>query len=440
MKDKMADKHSTDVHNIEPQAVILPKVNEAQDANALLSAIVDSSDDAIISKDLNTIITSWNKGAERLFGYTAAEAIGRSITMIIPPDRLDEEPKIIERLKRGERVDHFETIRMRKDGSHVDISLTISPMKGSNGKIIGASKVARDITERKHLERQRQEFNRQLEKLVSERTTELRQANHALLQDMEERERLEEQLRQSQKLESLGVLAAGVAHDLNNMLNIIQNYISVLNPNTPAEEIEESVEAILEATSRGATLIKQLLTLAQKRDLKTDPVEVNTLIQGLSNLFKGTFSKHIEVTLDLVPTPLWIMADASQITQVLVNLCVNARDAMPDGGTLKLKTGVVDASELKIYDGLHADGYVSIDIADTGTGINESIQSRIFEPFFTTKEVGKGTGLGLSVAYGIVKSHNGLINVESEPLHGTTFHLYFPVVSSPGNFAGSEQK
>ena len=221
MKDKMADKHSADVHNLEPQARDINEGKQSQDAGALLSAIVDSSDDAIISKDLNTIITSWNKGAERLFGYTAAEAIGRPITMIIPPDRLDEEPKIIERLKRGERVDHFETIRMRKDGSHVDISLTISPMKDSNGKIIGASKIARDITERKHLERQRQEFNRQLEKLVSERTAELRQANHALLQDMEERERLEEQLRQSQKLESLGVLAAGVAHDLNNMLNII---------------------------------------------------------------------------------------------------------------------------------------------------------------------------------------------------------------------------
>jgi two-component system NtrC family sensor kinase len=235
----MSDKHSADVHNMEPQARDITEDKPSQDASALLSAIVDSSDDAIISKDLNTIITSWNKGAERLFGYTAVEAIGRPITMIIPPDRLDEEPKIIERLKRGERVDHFETIRMRKDGSRVDISLT--------------------ITERKHLERQRQEFNQQLEKLVSERTAELRQANHALFEDMKERERLEEQLGQSQKLESLGVLAAGVAHDLNNMLNIIQGYTAVLNPKTPGEEIEESVEAILETTSRGVALVKQLL-------------------------------------------------------------------------------------------------------------------------------------------------------------------------------------
>ena len=152
-------------------------------------------------------------------------------------------------------------------------------------------------------------------------------------------------------------------------------------------------EAILEATSRGATLIKQLLTLAQKRDLKTDPVEVNTLIQGLSNLFKGTFPKHIEVTLDLAPTPLWIMADANQITQVLVNLCVNARDAMPDGGTLKLKTGVVDASELQIYDELHADGYVSIDIADTGTGINESIQAEFLSRSSLPRKLAKARAL-----------------------------------------------
>ena len=150
--------------------------------------------------------------------------------MLIPPDRLDEEPRIIERLKRGERVDHFETIRVRKDGSHLAISLTISPVKDSNGRIIGASKVARDITERKYIEHQRQEFNHQLERMVAEHTGELQEANRALLRDMEQRERLQEQLRHSQKFESLGVFAAGVAHDLNNLLNIIQGYALTLSP------------------------------------------------------------------------------------------------------------------------------------------------------------------------------------------------------------------
>ena len=418
----------------------IPEYNWAERASALLSSIVDSSDDAIISKDLNSIITSWNQSAERLFGYKASEAIGRPITMLIPPDRLDEERRIIERLKRGERVDHFETIRVRKDGSHLDISLTISPVKDSNGRIIGASKIARDITERKYIEHQRQEFNHQLERMVAERTGELQEANRALLRDMEQRERLQEQLRHSQKFESLGVLAAGVAHDLNNLLNIIQGYALTLSPEASDDEIEESTEAITETTKRGATLVKQLLTLARKTEIKTEIVDVNRIVEALSGLIKGTFPKNIDISLELTPGPLTILADASQITQVLLNLCVNARDAMPDGGALKLNTYSVDGSELVIYDEPPAQRYACIDVIDTGMGMDENIQSKIFEPFFTTKEIGKGTGLGLAVTYGIVKTHRGVINVESEPSHGTSFHVYFPLVSTTEFFPGTDRK
>jgi PAS domain S-box-containing protein len=418
----------------------ITEYNWAERASALLSSIVDSSDDAIISKDLNSIITSWNQSAERLFGYKASEAIGRPITMLIPPDRLDEEPRIIERLKRGERVDHFETIRVRKDGSHLDISLTISPVKDSNGRIIGASKIARDITERKYIEHQRQEFNHQLERMVAERTGELQEANRALLRDMEQRERLQEQLRYSQKFESLGVLAAGVAHDLNNLLNIIQGYALTLSPEASDDEIEESTEAITETTKRGATLVKQLLTLARKTEIKTEIVDVNRIVEALSGLIKGTFPKNIDISLELTPGPLTILADASQITQVLLNLCVNARDAMPDGGALKLNTYSVDGSELVIYDEPPAQRYACIDVIDTGMGMDENIQSKIFEPFFTTKEIGKGTGLGLAVTYGIVKTHRGVINVESEPSHGTSFHVYFPLVSTTEFFPGTDRK
>ena len=403
-----------------------------QDAAALLGAIVDSSEDAIISKDLNGVITSWNKGAERLFGYVASEAVGQSITMLIPPDRLEEEPRILDRLKRGERVEHFETVRMRKDGSLLDISLTISPVRDSAGHIVGASKVARDITERTRIEQQRREFSRELARQVSERTAELQQANRALLQDMEERERLEEQLRQSQKLESMGVLAAGVAHDLNNLLNIIQGYASLVVPGATSEDLEESASAITETTKRGAMLVQQLLALARKTEVKMEPVDVNTVIQGLSTLIKGSFPKNIEILVNLAPAPLTIMADASQITQVLLNLCVNARDAMADGGCLALKTAIVDGKALDVYDALHAHGYVSIEITDTGMGMDKDVQNKIFEPFFTTKESCKGTGLGLAVVYGIVKSHNGFVKVKSEPMHGTTFSLYFPARSPAG--------
>jgi two-component system, cell cycle sensor histidine kinase and response regulator CckA len=277
--------------------------------------------------------------------------------------------------------------------------------------------------------------------MVAERTGELQEANRALLRDMEQRERLQEQLRYAQKFESLGVLAAGVAHDLNNLLNIIQGYALTLSPEASDDEIEESTEAITETTKRGATLVKQLLTLARKTEIKTEIVDVNTIVEALSGLIKGTFPKNIDISLELTPGPLTILADASQITQVLLNLCVNARDAMPEGGALKLNTYSVDGSELVIiYDEPPAQRYACIDVIDTGMGMDENIQSKIFEPFFTTKEIGKGTGLGLAVTYGIVKSHRGVINVESEPSHGTSFHVYFPLVSTREFFPGTDRK
>jgi PAS domain S-box-containing protein len=400
------------------------------DSRARLAAVVESSQDAMISKTLDGTITSWNAGAEQLFGYRAEEMIGQSIMHIIPAGREEEEEKeILQRLRRGEHVEHFETVRIGRDKRLIDVSLTISPIKDARGTIVGASKVARDITERKRVERQRQALSRELEKQVLERTAELREANRALLQDIEKRERLEEQLRQSQRLESMGVLAAGVAHDLNNLLNIIRGYASVLGPGATSEEVAESVDVITETTRRGAVLVQQLLALARKTEIKVESMDVNTVIQGLSNLIKGTFPKNIETALKLAPQPLAIAADANQITQVLLNLCVNARDAMPDGGKLEIKTSVVPGKELQGHGDIKAEELVSIEITDTGTGMDENVQSKIFDPFFTTKPIGQGTGLGLAVVYGIVKGHNGFIEVKSQPGHGTTFTLYFPIVS-----------
>ncbi len=256
------------------------------------------------------------------------------------------------------------------------------------------------------------------------------EANRALLQDMEERKKLEEQLRHAQKMESMGTLAAGVAHDLNNILNIIQGYTTILGPGANSDKIRESVGAITETTKRGAALVQQLLTMARKTETKLEPTNANTIIQGLSHLLKETFPKEIELVLDLSPGLPSIMADSTQITQVLLNLCVNARDAMPDGGRLVIETGVVDGKDFEEYGDPKAEEYVSIEVTDTGTGMDESVQSRIFEPFFTTKEAGQGTGLGLAVVYAIVKNHDGFVRVKSQPMYGTTLFLYFPVVSS----------
>src|SRR5688572_23438782 len=252
----------------------------AEEARAMLAAVVESSDDAIISQDLDGIVTSWNAGAERLFGYRAAEMIGQPINRIIPPDREEEEQNIFQGLRRGERVNDFDTVRITRDKRNVDVSLTISPIKDRNGNVIGMSKIARDITERKRIEQQRDEFGRELEKQVAERTAELQRANRALLRDMEERQKLEDQLRESQKMESMGVLAAGVAHDLNNILNIIQGYAFVLGPNATTNEVAHSVEVITQTTKRGSALVQQLLTLAQKRETQLESTVVNTLKIG----------------------------------------------------------------------------------------------------------------------------------------------------------------
>jgi two-component system, chemotaxis family, CheB/CheR fusion protein len=400
------------------------------EARGRLAAVVASSEDAIISQNLDGHISSWNAGAERLFGYRAEEMIGQSITRIIPPGREEEETNILLPLVRGQRMEQFDTVRVGRDKRPVDVSLTISPIKDSKGNIIGASTIARDITERKRIEDQRHEFSRELEQKVSERTAELEQANRALLQDMEERKKLEEQLRHAQKMESMGTLAAGIAHDFNNMLNIIQGYSSRLRPGVNSDQIGESVEAITETTKRGAALVQQLLTLARKAETKLEPTDANTVIEALRHLLKETFPKNIEVALDLSPRLPTIMADPNQITQVLLNLCVNSRDAMPDGGRLVIETGVVDGKDLEEYGDPKAEEYVSIEIADTGNGMDQNIQNRIFEPFFTTKEIGQGTGLGLAVVYGIMKSHNGFVEVQSKPTEGASFRLYFPVVSS----------
>jgi two-component system, cell cycle sensor histidine kinase and response regulator CckA len=400
---------------------------EGENAKARLAAIVESSDDAIVSKDLNGIITSWNRGAERLFGYTAEEAIAQRVTMLIPPERLDEEPRILERIRRGERIEHYETVRRHKDGSLLNISLSVSPIVDASGQIVGASKIARDITERKQAEEALQKFALELETRVAERTAELQQVNAMLLRDMEERKKLHEQLLQAQKMESVGTLAGGIAHDFNNILNIIQGYTFILRAHgAQSKEISESLAVIDETVQRGAALVKQLLTLARKTEVKLESVDANRLIEGLIALIKQTFPKTIELNAELAPHLPLIIVDGNQLGQALLNLSVNARDAMPKGGSLIFRTMAVEGASLRQLGDASAERYVCIEVADTGMGMDERVKQRIFEPFFTTKGIGQGTGLGLSVVYAIVKNHNGFINFETKSMAGTTFRLYLP--------------
>jgi len=249
-----------------------------------------------------------------------------------------------------------------------------------------------------------------------------------------ERTWLEGELRQVQKMESVGTLAAGIAHDFNNNLNIIQGYAFVLKElDTDNELIAESVVAILDATKRGATIVHQLLTLARKTEPKFELIDVDAMIQELVQLFRQTFPKTIEIVVESKHDTPPILADRDQIIQALLNLCLNARDAMPDGGMLTLKAAVVDRNALPSSEDLTAEKYVHIDVRDTGMGIDENVINRIFEPFFTTKGTGRGTGLGLAVVYGIVRHHKGFVQVRSRPMEGASFQVYLPASDSTGS-------
>jgi PAS domain S-box-containing protein len=247
--------------------------------------------------------------------------------------------------------------------------------------------------------------------------------------DDSKRQLLEQQLIQAQKLESLGTLASGIAHDFNNILGIIIGHATLVQRlQLEPDKIADSIKSITTAAQRGAALVRQLLTFARKSDVILQRISLNDLIKEVVSLTRETFPKTVTVSMKLTDKLPAILADSTQIEQVFLNLCVNARDAMPNGGTLSLSTRTISGEKIYArFPQAKASQYVLIEFSDTGTGMDEATRARIFEPFFTTKESGKGTGLGLAVAFGIIHIHQGFIDVSSEPGHGTTFSIYFPV-------------
>jgi two-component system cell cycle sensor histidine kinase/response regulator CckA len=247
--------------------------------------------------------------------------------------------------------------------------------------------------------------------------------------DVTERKKLEEQLLHAQKMESIGTLAGGIAHDVNNVLGIILGYLSLISQRTvEPERYAIAIEAMTTAVQRGAGLVRQLLTFARKTEVVFEPVLPNAAVEEVINMCTHTFPKTISCSMELGTGVPAVIADRNQLHQALLNLCVNARDAMPGGGSVALKTRVAQRAEIRRqHPDAAFDQYVSISVTDTGVGMDTATQARIFEPFFTTKGVGRGTGLGLAMVYGFVNSHRGLIDVKSTPGNGTTFILYLPV-------------
>ena len=252
------------------------------------------------------------------------------------------------------------------------------------------------------------------------------------------RKRLEQQLIQAQKMEGLGTLAGGIAHDFNNILAIILGYTSRLEGwRSHPDQIAPAIKIIKEAVERGATLVQQLLTSARQSEARFSSIDLNELVRELEKMLQATFPKTISFELKLQPDLPLITADRSQIHQVLLNLCVNARDAMPDGGTITLETSISPGAVLaEHFTGAEDDEYACVRVRDTGSGMSREVRAHIFEPFFTTKERGKGTGLGLSVVYGVVNNHRGIVQVESEPGAGTTFGIYLPIEHAAKETAG----
>lgn len=240
---------------------------------------------------------------------------------------------------------------------------------------------------------------------------------------------LRAQLLQSQKMEGIGALASGLTHDFNNLLNVIQGYaLAIIDHPADAEKVAAAGQAIARTVAQGAALARQLLTVARKSEPKLDPTDLNGLLRGLTKLLSQIFPKEVTLALDLDATIPNVMVDANQINQALLNLCVNARDAMAQGGDVLLRTRTISGADLRgRFPEVKAGRYAWISVADTGVGMEEETRRRVFEPFFTTKDAEHGTGLGLSVTHGIVKNQNGFIEVASAPGRGSTFHIYLPI-------------
>jgi PAS domain S-box-containing protein len=351
-------------------------------ASQRLAAIVESADDAIISKDLNGVVTSWNRAAEKMFGYRAEEMAGRSIAAIIPPELQADEPRILQTIARGERIVHFETVRVTKDGERIDVSLTVSPLKDENGKIVGAAKIVRDITQQKRTERT---------------------------------------LRISERLASVGRLAATIAHEINNPLEAITNLVYLAKQRSVSSDVRDFLSETEEELARISQLTKQALGFYCDTN-QTMPIRVGQLLNQLMPIFAArTRNKAIDIRTE-IRGDSEIYAASEEIRHLITNLVNNSIDAVGQGGQIRVR---VSPATQRIGNGRFG---VRLTVADSGSGIAQEVRSELFQPFFTTKK-DVGTGLGLWLCKRIVERHSGSIRMKSSAAprkSWTVFSTFLP--------------
>ncbi len=489
-----------------------------------LAAIVSSSNEAIVGKTLEGIVTSWNAAAERIFGYSEREMVGQSIFALIPEELHDTERELLECLRRGERVEFADTVRIRKDGGRIDIALSVSPIWDASGVIVGASSIKRDITERKRAVAELARREARYRALVLATTSIVWTADsegrftteqlswrnytgqawheqegfgwmdaiHAddrrsvqaswfeardrrmmweshgarlwsaahqghrhfvaravpvmdqdgavrewigTMSDVEDRWLVDERLRQADRMESVGRLAGGIAHEANNQMTVILGAAEFLARAIRDDTARMDVDHIRRAARRTAAITQQLLAYSRRQVLQPVLVDLDTVVAAMEPILQRALGEISRVELRLAGDLGQVKADPGQLDQVLLNLALNARDAMPDGGTLTIETMnvTVDGAHptAKGLDPVTPGRYAALLATDTGAGMDRETMEHIFEPFFTTKEVGEGTGLGLATVYGIVKQSGGFIWAQSEPGHGTSFRIYLPLAAGP---------
>ena len=355
--------------------------------------VLEANPDPVVVYDIEGKVVYYNPAFTRVFGWSLGERLGKKMDVFVPEESLPETQTMINRVLVGESFSGIETHRYTKEGKLIPVSISGAVLRDMDGNPVGSVINLRDISEQKNLEGQ---------------------------------------LQQAQKMEAVGTLAGGIAHDFNNLLQAIQGYTELLLMRKKEGESDwRELQEIIRASKRGAELTQQLLTFSRKVESKRRPLDLNQEVGEVRELLERTIPKMIDVEFKLADNLKMVNADPAQLKQVLMNLAVNAKDAMPEGGKLLIETQSVtlDQEFCRRYAEVKPGDYVLFSISDTGHGMGKETLEHIFDPFYTTKEVGKGTGLGLAIVYGIIKNHEGYITCYSRPEVGTTFRIYLPTIA-----------